>query len=87
MAFNKNFEERKRIGGRLREIRREKKLPQSEVAEKIGIIQSTYARIESGAFATGIDTYLNIANAMGHEIVFVKKPEPVVPAESSPSEG
>lgn len=53
----------------LKKIRKSKKLSQKIVAEKSGMIASTYNRIETGKVSPSIDTVEKIALAMEVEVV------------------
>ncbi|MBN4046980.1 helix-turn-helix transcriptional regulator [bacterium AH-315-P13] len=48
----------------LKAIRKEKKLSQQDIANKSGILASTYSRIETMRVTPSIDTVERIANAM-----------------------
>jgi len=62
-----------RIGKRITEIRSEKKMLQSELAELTGLKQANISRIEAGRYNTGIDILAKIATALEMEIDFVAK--------------
>lgn len=65
--------QRRRIGDEMRALRAELGLTQKEVAEKIGITQGNFARIELGKYSVGFDTLQEIAEALGCDVSFVKK--------------
>ena len=63
---------RRRIGARIAELRREKRLTQYELGDRTGLNQSHIARIEAGKYSAGCDTLQTIAQAMGYKLDFVK---------------
>lgn len=69
----KNEQERKRIGARIAEIRREKGLTQRGLGVLCGLEGSHIARIEMGRYSVGFDTLQAIAHAMGGEVEIVEK--------------
>ena len=48
------------VGRKLRQLRRQRKLTQVELAEKIGVHQSDLSRMEQGEYKVGLDTLLKI---------------------------
>ena len=48
------------VGRKIRQLRRQRKLTQVELAEKIGIHQSDLSRMEKGEYKVGLDTLLKI---------------------------
>ena len=48
------------VGRKLRQLRRQRKLTQVELAERIGIHQSDLSRMEQGEYKVGLDTLLKI---------------------------
>ena len=48
------------IGRKIRQLRRQRKLTQVELAEKIGIHQSDLSRMEQGEYKVGLDTLIRI---------------------------
>lgn len=68
----KNEQERKRIGARIAEIRREKGLTQRGLGALCGLEGSHIARIEMGRYSVGFDTLQAIASAMGCTIDFAE---------------
>ena len=48
------------VGRKIRQIRRQRKLTQVDLAEKIGIHQSDLSRMEQGEYKVGLDTLLRI---------------------------
>ncbi len=53
-------------------------LTQEQVAEMAGISRPRYREIESGSSAARTTTLINIARALGLELMFI--PQPMVPA-------
>lgn len=66
------MKERKRIGRRIAEIRKEQNMTQAQLAERCGIAQAHIARIETGRYSVGLDTLAQIAAAMGMSVDFIK---------------
>lgn len=64
-------EERLRIGRRIAEIRKERGLTQTQLAQQCGQQQAHIARIEAGRYSVGLDTLAQIADAMGMKIDFI----------------
>jgi transcriptional regulator with XRE-family HTH domain len=48
------------VGRKIRQLRRQRKLTQVELAEHIGIHQSDLSRMEQGEYKVGLDTLLKI---------------------------
>jgi transcriptional regulator with XRE-family HTH domain len=48
------------VGRKIRQLRRQRKLTQVELAQKIGIHQSDLSRMEQGEYKVGLDTLLKI---------------------------
>jgi transcriptional regulator with XRE-family HTH domain len=48
------------VGQKLRQLRRERKLTQTDLATKIGVHQSDLSRMEKGEYRVGLDTLLKI---------------------------
>lgn len=48
------------VGRKIRQLRRQRKLTQTELAERIGIHQSDLSRMEQGEYKVGLDTLLRI---------------------------
>lgn len=67
------YEERKRIGRRIAEVREEAGMTQLELSERTGLQQSNLARVESGRYSTRLDTLAVIADALGRKVELVKK--------------
>ncbi len=66
------------IGGLLKAARKGLDLTQEQVAEMAGISRPRYREIESGRSAARTTTLINIARALGLELMFI--PQPMVPA-------
>lgn len=67
------YEERKRIGARIAELRTSKGMTQEELAEASGLQQSNLARVESGRYSTRLDTLAAIAAALGYTVDFIRR--------------
>jgi len=67
----KNEQERQRIGRRIAELRKDKKMTQAELAERSGLGQGHIARLEAGKYGATIDVLSSIAGAMGSTIEIV----------------
>ena len=65
------IEERKRIGRRIAELRKEHDMTQTQLAERCGLQQAHIARIETGRYSVGLDTLAQIATALGMQVDFV----------------
>lgn len=48
------------VGRKIRQLRRQRKLTQVELAGKIGICQSDLSRMEKGEYKVGLDTLLKV---------------------------
>src|SRR2546428_13629089 len=48
------------VGRKIRQLRRQRKLTQVELAERIGIAQSDLSRMEQGEYKVGLDTLFKI---------------------------
>ena len=62
-----------RIGKRITEIRTQKNMLQSELAERTGLKQANISRIEAGRYNTGIDILSKIGDVFDMDIDFVAK--------------
>lgn len=67
----KNEQERQRIGRRIAELRKGKKMTQAELAERAGLGQGHIARLEAGQYGATIDVLSSIAGAMESTIEIV----------------
>ena len=63
--------ERIRLGGRIRQIREERKMEARELAKLAGIDAANLSRIENGKYSVGIDILSKIAAALGKKIDLV----------------
>lgn len=63
--MEKDYEERRRIGERIRELRTKQKMTQSQLAERTGMKRPHITRIEAGSYSVGLDTLQTIAKALG----------------------
>lgn len=63
--------ERIRIGGRIRQIREERKMEARDLAKLAGIDAANLSRIENGKYSVGIDILSKIAAVLGKKIDFV----------------
>ena len=48
------------VGRKIRQLRRQRKLTQVELADRIGVHQSDLSRMEQGEYKVGLDTLLKI---------------------------
>jgi transcriptional regulator with XRE-family HTH domain len=53
------------VGARLRRLRRERKLSQSDLARQIGIQQSDLSRMEKGEYRVSLDNLFKLLGALG----------------------
>ena len=53
------------LGERIYEIRKKRKLTQSELAEMVGISNTYLSHIENGSKNMSMDTFIDIVNALG----------------------
>lgn len=63
--------ERVRIGGRIRQIREERKMEARDLAKLAGIDAANLSRIENGKYSVGVDILSKIAAVLGKKIDFV----------------
>lgn len=64
--------ERERIGQKIAQLRTERGLTQTTLAEKAGLNQSNIWRIENGKYSVGIDILAKIAEALEAKVDIVK---------------
>lgn len=64
-------DDRVRIGQRIVELRKQQGITQVQLADAIGVKQSSIARIESGKHAQRLDVLSRIADALGVKIDLV----------------
>ncbi|MGA7617041.1 MAG: helix-turn-helix transcriptional regulator [Thermoanaerobaculia bacterium] len=71
------------VGRKIRQLRRQRKLTQVELAEKIGIHQSDLSRMEQGEYKVGLDTLLRILQTFNLSIgeFFEERPREMTIAE------
>ena len=48
------------VGSRIRELRKSRNLTQTQLSEKIGVLQSDLSRMEKGEYKVGLDTLFKI---------------------------
>lgn len=58
-------------GKRIKKLRNTKGMKQEEIAEEVGIAQSTYARIEFGKKGASIDTLVALAQVLETTLDFI----------------
>lgn len=63
--------ERARIGNRIVELRKERKMDAKDLAQKVGIDPGNLSRIEKGHFSVGIDILNKIASVLNMKLDFV----------------
>ena len=73
MSMEKDYEARRRMGERIRQLRTERGISQVELAEKAGLIQPHVVRIEQGRYSVGLDTLQAIAKALGCTVDMVEQ--------------
>lgn len=73
MSMEKDYEARRRIGERIRQLRTERGISQVELAEKAGLIQPHIVRIEQGRYSVGLDTLQAIAKVLGCTVDMVEQ--------------
>lgn len=71
--MEKDYEARRRMGERIRQLRSERGISQVELAEKAGLIQPHIVRIEQGRYSVGLDTLQAIAKALGCTVDMVEQ--------------
>ena len=71
--MEKDYEARRRMGERIRQLRSERGISQVELAEKAGLIQPHIVRIEHGRYSVGLDTLQAIAKALGCTVDMVEQ--------------
>ena len=68
MTTEEKIAHRKKIGGMIAEIRKEKGLTQEQLSKMTGLDRANIAKIENGRYNTGIDIISKIADALEVEI-------------------
>ena len=76
--------ERARIGNRIIELRKERKMDAKELAQKVGIDPGNLSRIEKGHFSVGIDTLNKIASVLNMKLDFVPIEQESINYETKP---
>ncbi|MCR5312779.1 MAG: helix-turn-helix domain-containing protein [Bacteroidaceae bacterium] len=71
-AYVIQSDERKRIGSRIKEIRRESHVEAKTLSMLTGIDAANICRIEQGKYSVGLDVLSKMANAMGYRVDLVK---------------
>ncbi|MFN2238188.1 MAG: helix-turn-helix domain-containing protein [Thermoanaerobaculia bacterium] len=71
------------VGRKIRQMRRQHKLTQTELADRIGIHQSDLSRMEQGEYRVGLDTLLKVLQTfdVGIGEFFEERPQAVSPME------
>jgi len=66
------------VGSRIRELRKGRRLTQTELSEKIGVAQSDLSRMEQGEYKVGLDTLFKILQVFDLNMseFFGESPEP-----------
>jgi transcriptional regulator with XRE-family HTH domain len=73
------------VGSRIRELRKGRRLTQTELSEKIGVAQSDLSRMEQGEYKVGLDTLFKILQVFDLKVgEFFGESEP--PAEEETRE-
>ena len=70
--MEKNYNERKRIGERIRQLRTQQQLTQDQLAALTGLERPHITRIEAGRYSVGFDTLQVIAQALGCTVDMVR---------------
>ncbi|MDH7462179.1 helix-turn-helix transcriptional regulator [Chitinophagaceae bacterium 26-R-25] len=73
------YQERERIGARIRELRKEKNIEAKMLAQLANIDAANLSRIEQGRYSVGLDILSKIAFALGAKIELVDSVEPKKP--------
>lgn len=68
----KRSEERKRIGERIKELRKKRNLDAKSLAMRIGIDASNLSRIEQGHYSVGFDILSKIATALNAKVDIIE---------------
>jgi transcriptional regulator with XRE-family HTH domain len=56
------------VGSKIRQMRKERSLTQSELAQRIGVQQSDLCRMENGEYRVSLDTLFKILGVFGMDI-------------------
>jgi transcriptional regulator with XRE-family HTH domain len=72
------------VGSKIRQLRKERDLTQSELAQRIGVQQSDLCRMENGEYRVSLDTLFKILGVFGIEIgeFFREEFAPSTPADA-----
>ena len=65
------YNERIRIGSRLRELREAQGLTTTQLGEKFGLTQSTISKVENGKWSVSLDILSKICDALGAKVEIV----------------
>lgn len=68
----KRSEERKRIGEKIKELRKKRNIDAKTLASRIGIDASNLSRIEQGHYSVGLDILSKIASALNAKVDIVE---------------
>lgn len=79
-------EQNKIIGKRIKERRKELKMTQKELGEKIGCAEITIRQYENGRYSPKIDTRIALANALSTSYVDLFVPDQTAIAFDSPED-
>ena len=66
-------QERKRIGGKIADLRKARGMTQQQLADMAGLAQQNLARVETGRYSSRLDTLAAIADALWCQIDFIIK--------------
>ena len=72
LIMNKE-QERKRIGGKIADLRKARGMTQQQLADMAGLAQQNLARVETGRYSSRLDTLAAIAEALGCQLEFIIK--------------
>lgn len=72
LIMNKE-QERKRIGGKIADLRKARGMTQQQLADMAGLAQQNLARVETGRYSSRLDTLAAIAEALGCQVEFIIK--------------
>lgn len=67
-GMERNLKERERIGKRLAELRKKRKMTQEELANLCGVNRVNISKIEKGAYNVSIDILSKVAFSLGYEV-------------------
>ena len=68
MARIQRRRQRVPVGNKIRQLRKERNLTQSELAQRIGVQQSDLCRMENGEYKVSLDTLFKILGVFGMDI-------------------